>query len=232
MSDATKRDHGGSSTLRRLVKTQLAIGIAAIVVTVLAAIQIASLYAESADLEARNEKLTRDVTAKETKIVELEKQIELHEERARQAQSEAKILSESLSKSREAAEHVRAGINYYQRGEFSKAVKRYQAALEIDPYNHMVYDWMGYSLYRDRKYSEAEAALRRSVELEPSYARGYYNLALVLWRRGEQRDAIDALRAAVQQSSEIIDDLRRDGQFSPFRANPEFRQLVESGGAL
>ena len=213
--------NGVARLLPRLVKLQLVVAFGAIVITIGAALKISSMFEESEKLKAQVSQLRTEVAAKKAQIRELEKAREA-------AVQETQLIAARLTRSREAAEHIRAGINHYQRGEYGKAVQRYKAAVEIDPTNPAVYDWMGYSLYRNRQYAEAEQALRRSVELDPTYARGYYNLALVLWRLGDQEGALSAVRKAVTLRPAIKSDLRTDREFGPFHNVPEFRQLIAS----
>ena len=46
--------------------------------------------------------------------------------------------------------------------------------------------------------NEAEAHLRRAVEIYPDYAQMHYNLAVLLARRGARDEAIGHLRRAIE----------------------------------
>ena len=164
-------------------------------------------------------RLNAEVATKESQIRELERT-------RKAAEREKRLADERLVKSREAAEHIRAGINHYQRGEYPAAVEQYRAALAIDPTNPIVYDWMGYALYCHRQYVDALEALRRSVEMDPTYARGFYNMALILWKLGDHKSALDAVKRAVELKPGIKNDLKTDKQFDSFRDIPEFQHLI------
>jgi tetratricopeptide (TPR) repeat protein len=208
--------------LPHLVKLQFVVALGAILITIGATLKISSMFEKSEKLKAQVSQLRAEVVAKEAQIRDLEKA-------RKTALEETQLIAARLARSREAAEYIRAGINHYQRGEYVKSVQSYRTALEMDPTNPVVYDWMGYALYCNRQYAEAEQALRRSVELDPTYARGYYNLALVLWKLGDQEGALSAVRKAVTLMPAIKSDLITDKQFRPFRDVPEFRQLITSG---
>jgi tetratricopeptide (TPR) repeat protein len=189
----------------RFVILQIGVAFLALIITLAAIYQIGALVKSKAQLRADVSKLQEEIKTYER---------------------EYRAIAEKLAQSRSAAEPIRAGINHYQRGEYEKAVEDYTAALSIDPSNPVVYDWMGYALYRNRQYDKALSALERSVQLDPKYARGYYNMALVLWKLGRHEDAIKAVRHAVELDPEIRRQLRADDQFTPFRQLPEFRSLI------
>ncbi len=190
---------------RRFVIVQIGVAFLALIVTLAAIYEIGSLVKSRAQLR--------------TDISKLQEEIKTYER-------EYRATAERLAQSRSAAEPIRAGINHYQRGEYGKAVEDYTEALSIDPSNPVVYDWMGYALYRNRQYDKALSAFERCIQLDPKYARGYYNMALVLWKLGRREDAVKAVQRAVELDPEIRRQLRVDSQFTPFRQLPEFRSLI------
>lgn len=146
-------------------------------------------------------------------------------------QTELQATRTSLSDAREAAEDIRHGINHYQRGEYSAAINDYRTAIQIDPGNYVVYDWLGYAYYRNKQYAEAESSLRKSVQLNSSYARGFYNLSLVLWARGEHNKAVDTIAHAIKLDPGLRQAVLDDGQFAPFGHSQSFQRLIEKASA-
>lgn len=170
-------------------------------------------------LQLEVENLERELSIREQQLRQLDDSLAL-------SMSELDRIEQNLDRSRRAAEYIRQGINHYQRGEFSAAISQYRTALEIDPTNYVVYDWMGYAYFRNRQVSEAVESLRRSIEIEPRYASGYYNLSLALWRSGDQSGAVETLRQMLEIDPHLSDVVRSDGQFSQFRQSEEFRMLL------
>lgn len=74
-----------------------------------------------------------------------------------------------------------------QQRRFEEAQAQFRAALEVPQYRGVVRTLLaqGVCFARDNRWSEAEAALMRSYELDPSNASAAYNLSEVLFRNGD-----------------------------------------------
>jgi TolB-like protein/DNA-binding winged helix-turn-helix (wHTH) protein len=79
------------------------------------------------------------------------------------------------------------------------ALKVLKASLVFNSLDPTHYFWVGLAELRRGRLPEAEAALRRTVELSPAYTFAHYDLALVLLTRGES-DA--ALREFMKEPSD------------------------------
>lgn len=132
-----------------------------------------------------------------------------------------------LAKTRSAIEYVRLGVNSFQAGNFSEAVRAYDRAIELDPMNPVVFDLRGYSLLREGRVQEAVAALKRSAEIEPEYIWGHYNLALAYWAAGDRSNAVAEVRTVLQLDPTFKNVIRNDGQFKKFNASPAYRELMK-----
>lgn len=75
-------------------------------------------------------------------------------------------------------------------GEFERAAPEYAAALAERPLDAAVWNDYGYFLYQRSRFPEAEQALRRSLELDPSGEPAAGNLALVLAEQGRDGEAL------------------------------------------
>ena len=69
-----------------------------------------------------------------------------------------------------------------KQGEFRESAELYRKALELSPGNPDIYCDMGYSLYLQRRWAEAEMNLRQAIALNANLARAHNNLAMVLAR--------------------------------------------------
>lgn len=67
-----------------------------------------------------------------------------------------------------------------QEGRFAESLDLYRKALAASPGNADVYCDMGYSLYLQRNWAEAEKNLRQAVAISADHVRAHNNLALVL----------------------------------------------------
>jgi Tfp pilus assembly protein PilF len=83
-----------------------------------------------------------------------------------------------------------------KQGKFQESADLYRRALEADPGNPDVFCDMGYSLYLQRRWAEAEMNLRQAIKLSPEMARAHNNLGLVLAHNGQNNAALAEFRRA------------------------------------
>jgi len=88
---------------------------------------------------------------------------------------------------------IQLGNDYFDSGDYEKAVQSYRKALQIDPKNAdvMTDTATGYRKLGEPK--EAVTWLRKAVETEPGHAIALFNLGLVL--RDDMKDNAGALKA-------------------------------------
>jgi DNA-binding winged helix-turn-helix (wHTH) protein/TolB-like protein/Tfp pilus assembly protein PilF len=86
-------------------------------------------------------------------------------------------------------------------GRSDDALKSLNDSLALDPLDPSNYFWLGITQLRRGRLAEAEAAMRRTVELSPTYTFAHYGIALVLLARSEP-DA--ALAEFLKESSEPV----------------------------
>jgi TolB-like protein/Flp pilus assembly protein TadD len=80
-------------------------------------------------------------------------------------------------------------------GQVDKAVELIRQALDSDPLQASWYGRLGYYLYMENRLDEAERAIRKAIELQPSASIFHFNLTLIEIYRGNARAAL----AAAQQ---------------------------------
>jgi Tfp pilus assembly protein PilF len=90
----------------------------------------------------------------------------------------------------------RLGILHDQQGQFDKSAEMYQKALKAQPGSTEIFCDMGYSLYLQSRWSEAEMNLRQALALQPDHARAHNNLGLLLARIGKEQEALDEFHKA------------------------------------
>src|SRR5207248_8811472 len=80
-------------------------------------------------------------------------------------------------------------------GQVEKAVELTREALATEPLRATWYEWLAMDLLGLNRLDEAEAAIRKAIELEP-HAEGYYQaLTMIAIQRGDPKAAL----AAAQQ---------------------------------
>ena len=75
-------------------------------------------------------------------------------------------------------------------GRWDDALKLINASLAQDPLNPSSYLVLNYIQIRRGRLAEAEAAIRRTLEISPTFASAHYGLGLVLLARGDPQAAL------------------------------------------
>jgi tetratricopeptide (TPR) repeat protein len=86
--------------------------------------------------------------------------------------------------------YSRLAILYDQQGKFAESLEARQKALVARPGDPDLYCDMGYSLYLQRRWDEAEMNLKQALALAPDHARAHNNLGLVLGHAGRSEAAL------------------------------------------
>ncbi|HEY7425676.1 MAG TPA: tetratricopeptide repeat protein [Gemmataceae bacterium] len=91
---------------------------------------------------------------------------------------------------------LRLAVLHDQQGGFTESAAMYQKALKGQPGSPEIYCDMGYSLYLQQRWAEAEMNLRQALALRPNHARAHNNLGLVLARTGQTEEALNEFHLA------------------------------------
>ena len=111
-------------------------------------------------------------------------------------------------------QYVTEGINYYHQGNYAAAVRSYDQALKLDPRNSYVMNLRGYALFQQRDYRDAITALKGSVEANPDYAWGYFDLARAECAAKDFEQARDSISMAISKRPDLQGIMRADGEFT------------------
>jgi len=88
---------------------------------------------------------------------------------------------------------VQLGNDYFDVGNYEKALEAYKNALKIDPQNADVMTDMGIAYRRVGKAQEAVTSFRNALKADPNHATALFNLGIVL--RDDLKDYPGALKA-------------------------------------
>jgi tetratricopeptide (TPR) repeat protein len=103
---------------------------------------------------------------------------------------------------KEAVREFHRAIKFSRTGEHEKAATELEAALHRDPEFSSAEDLLGIEYASLERREEAEMAFRRTIDLEPAWWMGHYNLARILYDKGDVDGAEESLRRALVCSSE------------------------------
>jgi Tfp pilus assembly protein PilF len=90
----------------------------------------------------------------------------------------------------------RLAVLHDRQGKFTESAEMYGKALRLQPGDPDLYCDMGYSLYLQKRWAEAEMNLRQALALRPDHARARTNLGLLLARAGRADEALAEFRKA------------------------------------
>lgn len=101
----------------------------------------------------------------------------------------------------------RLAILYDRQGEFGQSAEWFQKTLKLKPGDPELFCDIGYSLYCQGRYREAEVNLRQAIAIAPDHSRAHNHLGLVLAQRGQCEEALAAFRRAYCSPSQACTNL-------------------------
>ncbi|MDP8215064.1 MAG: tetratricopeptide repeat protein [Candidatus Euphemobacter frigidus] len=90
------------------------------------------------------------------------------------------------------------GRFFYREGEVVPALKDYESALKLTPYNYLVYDYLAELFASQHYWEEAEDYARKVIDLNPDYALGYDHLGVIYANQGRGDEARAQWRRALK----------------------------------
>lgn len=88
-----------------------------------------------------------------------------------------------------------------QQAAFEKGLEAYKKSIELKPDEPGYYNNYGLALAKDKKFPEAQAALAKAAEIDPTNAGKYYfNLGALLVNSGQTDQAVEAFKKATDAS--------------------------------
>lgn len=134
-------------------------------------------------------------------------------------EEQAEYLREEEMRLARADNLVSEGINFYQLGKDSMAVEEWRRALEINPYDAEVHNFIGIALHRMGKLEKALADFEMATKLKADYYQAYNNIGYMNFLLGNYEAALGAFNAALEINP----------QYEPAQKNKRLVESVLSG---
>src|SRR5262249_36373575 len=87
-------------------------------------------------------------------------------------------------------------------GRHDESIAEIRVAQRLDPVSPIVNAAVGYALYFARRYDDAIQQGKKTLLLDPAFARTHFNLGLAYLEKGSGREALAELEAATKGSSD------------------------------
>ena len=187
-----------------------------------AAIVVASLVYSTRQLA----RVQSESAALDAKLADATTQLEKASQERLAATSELERIQTNVKNARSSFIYVQMGLREFFVRDYAQAIELYDRAIAVDSANPVLYDLKGYALLRQKKPQEAVVALEKSIELDPNYVWGHYNLALAYAATGDLGRGVLHIKKVLNIDPNMKETVRRDGQFKVFRDNAEYRALV------
>gem|GEM_PF-1513721 len=110
---------------------------------------------------------------------------------------------------------------------YARAIKAAREVLAIKPNDAYQHSLVALSLARNGDGEEAQNAIRRALEINPTNASVLYKAAVIAMLRGNPESAMSWLQRAIA-AGYPVPDAERDPDFAAIRQSPSFRNAVKS----
>jgi DNA-binding winged helix-turn-helix (wHTH) protein/tetratricopeptide (TPR) repeat protein len=101
-----------------------------------------------------------------------------------------------------ATAHHWYGLDLASIGRLDQALYEIRKAEELDPLSPMIVTNVGWVLYLQRHYAEAELAFRKMIDMDPGFVRAHTRLGITLLTERKYAEAIAELRASIKLSND------------------------------
>lgn len=97
------------------------------------------------------------------------------------------------------------GLTLFKTHRYEEALENFRRALELEPEDPEHHNLLGQTYEELGQPVEAERSLRRSIEINPNYAIGHYDLGVILAKlEGRRDEAFEAFQSALKIDPELI----------------------------
>lgn len=126
---------------------------------------------------------------------------------------DAEKMRREIGRLREALAASRYAIEAFHQRDYSTAVSLYDEALRADPNNAYQLNLKAYSLFKLKRVSDAIKVQRQSLQADPEYAWGYFDLARFQCAAGSFDEARRSIASALEKRPSLRAIMAKDGEF-------------------
>ena len=119
-------------------------------------------------------------------------------------EAEIQILNQ-LGKKKESFLYNLYGIIFLEKGEYEKAIKKFEMAVSNDPSFFKSYNNLGISLYKLKKYGEACKNYEKAIKLNQNFAEAHNNMGSSLLKLKKYNDAIEYFEKSINLNKDNVD---------------------------
>lgn len=135
------------------------------------------------------------------------------------------VLRALTPEEQKALQHNERGMQLFAKGKPDDAIKEYQKAILADPKLAAAHNNLGTGYFAIGRFVEAAASFSRACELDTDYGQAFFNLALAQIKLGKQKEANDALDAALRAYNSAGLAYMKDGRLK--EAEEAFRGMLQ-----
>ncbi len=125
-----------------------------------------------------------------------------------------------------AIELARDGAAFQNEGKFEQARRRFQQAIEIDPYYAEGYNGIGVTFFARNDLTEALRWYKRALGADPSFGDAYYNMACVYALQNRKSLALRYLRTAFHKGFTSREVMRDDPDLAALHGDSIYEALL------
>lgn len=194
-----------------LLTFQLIAAAAALAVTAWATLEVRPLLSE-------RERLEKAIADSRLQLDDLKARQDRARVEIAALENQAAAARAELKGARDATPALTDAINAFHRKDYARAVAKYDEVLKLNPGDPYVYNLKSYSQFKVGDVAGAINTLSRSLQMDPSYEWGYFDLARYQCAEGSPEAAVRTIRSALEARGETIRRgtaffLEKDGEF-------------------
>jgi tetratricopeptide (TPR) repeat protein len=124
-----------------------------------------------------------------------------------------------------ALRHNERGLELFSKGKLEQALREYAEAISADPALAAAHNNLGSAHFAAGRFEAAAAAFRRACELDAAYGQAHFNLALAHIKLGREKEAHEALGAALRAYNSAGEAYLKAGRLP--EAEESFRGMLQ-----